>query len=144
MASHDLPSAPDANTYASYTLDHHGLVVGMVDEPGAGILNGSRQQRLFAADVEKSERFPLCIHHVNKPKVFALRCQRFQFVDHGFQLRRAAVNLFGLLQHSECRPCRRHAQALDSIFIGLLAAVAHHRRRAFGHQSRSQRLDFPP
>ena len=34
MASPDLPSAPDANTYASYTLDHHGLVAGMVDELG--------------------------------------------------------------------------------------------------------------
>ncbi len=72
----------------------------------AGILNGGRQQRLFAADVEKSERFPLGVHHVNKPKVFALRCQRFQCVDHGFQLRRATMGLLGPLQHAQCRPCR--------------------------------------
>jgi len=34
MSSPDLPSATDDNTYASYTLDHHGLVAGMVDELG--------------------------------------------------------------------------------------------------------------
>ena len=34
MPSLDLPSATDDNTYASYTLDHHGLVAGMVDELG--------------------------------------------------------------------------------------------------------------
>ena len=34
MPSHALPGAPDDNTYASYTLDHHGLVAGMVDELG--------------------------------------------------------------------------------------------------------------
>jgi len=34
MLSPDLPSATDDNTYASYTLDHHGLVAGMVDELG--------------------------------------------------------------------------------------------------------------
>ena len=34
MASSNLPSVPDENPYASYTLDHHGLVAGMVDELG--------------------------------------------------------------------------------------------------------------
>ena len=34
MASTNLPSIPDENPYASYTLDHHGLVAGMVDELG--------------------------------------------------------------------------------------------------------------
>ncbi|MCX7113418.1 MAG: DUF4277 domain-containing protein [Proteobacteria bacterium] len=34
MPSPDLPSATGDNTYASYTLDHHGLVAGMVDELG--------------------------------------------------------------------------------------------------------------
>jgi len=34
MPSPDLPSATDDNPYASYTLDHHGLVAGMVDELG--------------------------------------------------------------------------------------------------------------
>jgi hypothetical protein len=34
MPSLDLPSATGDNTYASHTLDHHGLVAGMVDELG--------------------------------------------------------------------------------------------------------------
>jgi transposase len=34
MSSPELPCAPDADDYASYTLDHHGLVAGMVDELG--------------------------------------------------------------------------------------------------------------
>ena len=34
MSSPNLPCAPDADAYASYTLDHHGLVAGMVDELG--------------------------------------------------------------------------------------------------------------
>ena len=34
MPTTNLPSAPDDNPYASYTLDHHGLVAGMVDELG--------------------------------------------------------------------------------------------------------------
>jgi hypothetical protein len=36
MPSPDYLGAPDADadTYASYTLDHHGLVAGMVDELG--------------------------------------------------------------------------------------------------------------
>ena len=34
MASTNLPSVPDENPYASHTLDHHGLVAGMVDELG--------------------------------------------------------------------------------------------------------------
>ena len=34
MSSPALPSATDDNAYASYTLDHHGLVAGMVDELG--------------------------------------------------------------------------------------------------------------
>ena len=35
MASPNLSCEPGAsNTYASYTLDHHGLVAGMVDELG--------------------------------------------------------------------------------------------------------------
>ena len=34
MPSPNLPSAPDDNSYASHTLDHHGLVAGMVDELG--------------------------------------------------------------------------------------------------------------
>ena len=34
MSSPYLPGTPDDNTYASYTLDHHGLVAGMVDELG--------------------------------------------------------------------------------------------------------------
>ena len=34
MPSPDNFDAPDADTYASYTLDHHGLVAGMVDELG--------------------------------------------------------------------------------------------------------------
>ena len=32
MASTNFPSEPDTNPYVSYTLDHHGLVAGMVDE----------------------------------------------------------------------------------------------------------------
>jgi len=34
MPSPDHLGEPDADTYASYTLDHHGLVAGMVDELG--------------------------------------------------------------------------------------------------------------
>jgi hypothetical protein len=35
MASPNLPCEPGTNNpYASYTLDHHGLVAGMVDELG--------------------------------------------------------------------------------------------------------------
>ncbi len=34
MPSPNLPCALDENTCASYTLDHHGLVAGMVDELG--------------------------------------------------------------------------------------------------------------
>jgi len=34
MSFPDHPGAPDADAYASYTLDHHGLVAGMVDELG--------------------------------------------------------------------------------------------------------------
>jgi transposase len=34
MSSPDYPGAPDADDYASHTLDHHGLVAGMVDELG--------------------------------------------------------------------------------------------------------------
>ena len=34
MASTNLPSIHDENSYSSYTLDHHGLVAGMVDELG--------------------------------------------------------------------------------------------------------------
>src|SRR5512144_1035988 len=34
MESPTLSGASEANAYASYTLDHHGLVAGMVDELG--------------------------------------------------------------------------------------------------------------
>ncbi|HYQ91727.1 MAG TPA: IS1634 family transposase [Candidatus Competibacteraceae bacterium] len=34
MPSISSPSAPDTGAYASHTLDHHGLVAGMVDELG--------------------------------------------------------------------------------------------------------------
>jgi hypothetical protein len=34
MSSSDYPCASDADAYASYALDHHGLVAGMVDELG--------------------------------------------------------------------------------------------------------------
>lgn len=35
MLSFSLPQAPDTNnTYASYTVEHHGLVAGMVDGLG--------------------------------------------------------------------------------------------------------------
>jgi len=34
MVPTNPPATPDVNTYVSYTLDHHGLVAGMVDELG--------------------------------------------------------------------------------------------------------------
>jgi hypothetical protein len=34
MPSTNLPNATDDNPYASYTLDHHGLVADMIDELG--------------------------------------------------------------------------------------------------------------